>query len=112
MDPDTTLSICSAVLLMMASASYVRQERIALTFAAALFFPTCALSLILGWWVISPVLAVVFLTLTLGISLLVLCLFAIDVIWAPFGLEMTYLTFLCWLLGPLAVVLSIIGVVL
>jgi hypothetical protein len=80
-----------------------------LAVAGVLFFPVCAGGLLLNWWTISPAIALALLSTTLGVSLVVLALFAVDVIWAPFCLEMTYLTFLCWLLCPAAVFLSHVG---
>lgn len=109
MEPDLTLSILSAALLVLAGVAFVRQRRVILAITAALFFPLCGTSLLCSWWLISPILALVFLILTLGVSLVTIVLFLIDVIWAPFGLEMTYLTFLCWILCPLAVVLAGVG---
>lgn len=112
MEPDLTLSILSGVLLLLAGVAYVRHRRTILAVIAAIFFPLCGISLLHGWWSISPILALIFLALTLGVSLVTLVLFLIDLLWAPFGLEMTYLTFLCWILCPLAVLLAGLGSVI
>jgi hypothetical protein len=49
---------------------------------------------------------------TLGLNLCILLLYFIDLIWAPFCLELRYLTLLCWILSPLAVVLNFAGLLL
>ncbi len=103
------LNALSFVLLVLAGVSYVRHRGAVLTAAAALFFPVTAASTVLTWWGFSPALGLAILLLTLGISLVCLALFGIDVVWAPFCLEMTYLTVLCWVLCSAVVLLNYIG---
>jgi len=106
------LNTLSLALLALAATSYVRRRFAILWGAALLFFPVTAAAAVLTWWPLSPALAAVIVALTLGISLCALALFGIDVAWAPFCLEMTYLTVLCWILCPLAVLLDYLGLAL
>jgi hypothetical protein len=46
---------------------------------------------------------------TLGLSLVALALYAIDCLWAPFCLEMTYVALTCWVLWPLLVLVDLVG---
>jgi len=103
------LNALSFALLAVAAVAFFRQRRLVLALAAVLFFPVAAAATVLIWWPISPVAAVLILAVTLGVPLVALAVFAIDFIWAPFCLEMTYLTFLCWILCPLAVLLNYAG---
>ena len=56
--------------------------------------------------------AVAVLALTLGASLLLLGLLWLDVVLAPFCLEMTYPALLCWALCPLAVAVNYMSLIL
>ena len=103
------LNTLSFVLLALAATSYVRRRSAILWGAALLFFPVTAAASVLTWWPLSPALAAAIVVLTLGVSLGALALFGIDVAWAPFCVEMTYLTVLCWILCPLAVLLNHLG---
>jgi len=103
------LNTISLALLIVAGVGYVRRRPVVLWTAAGVFFAAGGAATILIWWPLSPVLAVLVLGLTLGVSLAALALFAIDVTWAPFCLEMTYLTFLCWVLCPAAVLVNYLG---
>ncbi len=106
------LSTLSFALLVLAAVAYSRQRFVALWAAGTLFFCTTGLATVVIWWPVSPSLAVLILAVGLGGSLAVLALFAIDVIWAPFCLEMTYVTALCWILCPLVVLLNYAGLLL
>ncbi len=97
------LNILSFALLGLAAVSYARRQFHVFWPTVVLFFPVLAWTTFATWWAVSPLFTVFLLTFTLGISLLALLLFAVDVIWAPFCLEMTYLTPLCWILCPLLV---------
>lgn len=99
----------SFALLALAAVSYPRWRRRTLAVAGVLFFPATAVAVVLTWWPVSPLLAIVILAVTLGIPLGCLALFGIDVIWAPFCMEMTYVTVWCWILCPLAVMLNYVG---
>lgn len=109
---NVTLNILSFVFLVMAGGAYVLQKRTCLIILATIFFPVATTSLLTTWWPLQPILAIVFIFVTLGGSFLALTLFVIDYIWAPFALEMTYVTFLCWVLCPLAWLLDLIGVII
>ena len=106
------LNMLSFALLALAATSYARRRFVTLWGAAILFFPVTGAAAVTTWWAVSPALAVVIVALTLGVSLSALALFGIDVAWAPFCVEMTYLTFLCWILCPLVVLLNYLGLAL
>ncbi len=103
------LNTVSLALLVLAAVAYIRRRPGVLWPVAALFFPVTGVATVLIWWPVSPALTVLVIALTLGVSLGALALFAIDVAWAPFCLEMTYLTFICWVLCPLAVLVNYVG---
>lgn len=109
---NAALNILSLAFFGLAAVAYGRKHRITLSVAAGLFFPTCGVSLITTWWPLSPLVSLVLTGATLGVALVMLALFAVDVIWAPFALEMTYLTLLCWFLCPLAIALDFTGALL
>jgi hypothetical protein len=100
------------LLFALAAASYVRQRFVGLWLAGLLFFPLTGLATVWTWWPVSPLAAILILVGTLGVPLVCLALFAIDVMWAPFCLEMAYLTILCWVLCPQAVLLNYLGAAL
>ena len=106
------LNIMSFALLALAGVSYARRRFMTLWGAAALFFPVTGAAAVTTWWTLSPTLTIIILLFTLGTSLVALAMFAVDVIWAPFCLEMTYLALLCWILCPLAVLFNYLGLVL
>ena len=106
------LNALSLALLAVAGVAFFRQRRGVLVIAAVLFFPLTAAATVGLWWPLSPPAAALILALTLGVPLIALALFAVDVAWAPFCFEMTYLTILCWLLCPLAVVLNYVAMAL
>jgi len=60
---------------------------------------------------VSPALTLALLGLGVGVPLGLLALYVIDRIWAPFCVEMTYATFLCWVLWPALVVADLAGAV-
>ena len=103
------MDILSFALFALAAVAYARKHRLVLGAAGLLFFPLCCVSLMSTWWALSPIAAIVLPVCTLGGSLVVLVLFGIDVIWAAFGFEATYLTFLCWILCPLAILVDFAG---
>jgi maltodextrin utilization protein YvdJ len=106
------MNIASLVLLALAAVSYAGRRFHMLAGAAVLFFLVTGAATMMTWWSVSPALTVIILAVTLGLSLAALSLFAIDVVWAPFCAEMTYLMVLCWVLCPLAVVLNFLGLTL
>lgn len=97
------LNILSFGLLSLAAVAYARRKFHIFWPAVGLFLPLSAWTTIATWWPVSPLFTVLLLAFTLGLSVVALVLFAVDVIWAPFCLEMTYLTPLCWILCPLLV---------
>ena len=99
----------SFALLALAAVSYARWRRVTLAVAAALFFPVTAVAVVTTWWAMSPALAAAILAVTVGVPLVCLALYGIDVLWAPFCMEMTYVTVWCWILCPVAVALNYVG---
>ncbi|MGD2174280.1 MAG: hypothetical protein PVJ27_02665 [Candidatus Brocadiaceae bacterium] len=102
----------SLALFGAAAVAYSRQRTLALCACGALFVPVAAGATVLVYWPISPALAALLLAGTLGVSLVGLLLYALDRLWAPFCLEMTYATMVCWLLWPLLVVVNFAGLAL
>lgn len=109
---ETALNILSLALFGVGAVAYARQRRIVLAGAGALFFPVTALATLYTWWPLSPAVGCGILLVALALPLVGLLLFAIDVVWAPFCVEMTYLSFLGWLLCPVAVAANWGGVAL
>ena len=103
------LNTLSLALLLIAALAYTRHWPAVLWSLAALFFPVTGIATVLIWWPVSPTLTLAVLLVTLGVPLIALALFTIDVVWAPFCLEMTYPTFVCWILCPLAVLANWMG---
>ena len=106
---DLALNTMSLALFGLAAAAYARRRGTVLLAAAVLFFPVAAGATLAVWWPLCPTAGSLILALTLGVPLALMAVFAVDVIWAPFCLEMTYLTFLCWLICPVGVGLNWIG---
>jgi len=103
------LNILSFALLGLAAVAYARRRTVVLGVAGVLFAPvTCAATLAV-FWPFNPFVAVVLLALTLLPSACAAALYLIDVVFAPFGVEMTYVTFLCWILCPLLVLANFVG---
>jgi hypothetical protein len=73
----------------------------------AAFVPVAAAATVVLYWAPAPALAIALLALGVGLPLLCLALYAIDRIWAPFCVEMTYATLLCWVLWPGLVVINL-----
>jgi len=96
-------------LLALAAVAYSHWRRTTLAVAAALFFPVTAAATLLTWWPVSAAAALCVLCLGVGVPLVCLGLFLVDLIWAPFCMEMTYLTLWCWVLCPLCVALNYVG---
>lgn len=106
---DLHLNILSFALLSLAGVAYGRRRPQVLWPSVALFFPVSAWAAVATWWQGAPVFTLVLLGFTLGLSAVALLLFAVDVVFAPFCLEMTYLTPLCWILCPLLVLVNLAG---
>ena len=103
------LNILSFALLALGAVAYARRRSAVLWAAGVLFFPVAACATVATFWQAMPLFTVFLLALTLGVSLSALMLYAIDVVFAPFCFEMTYLTVLCWLLCPLLVLIDFLG---
>jgi len=103
------LNILSFALLGAGAVAYARRRFAVLWAVGVLFFPVAASATVVTFWQPLPLFAVFLLTLTLGVSLAALALYGIDVVFAPFCFEMTYLTVLCWLLCPLLVFINFLG---
>jgi len=99
-------NVLSLALLGVAAVAFFRQKRGVLVVSAALFLPVTAIATVALWGPISVLGAGVIVAVTLAVPVLLLGIVLIDVLWAPFCLEMTYLGLLCWVLCPLAVVVN------
>jgi len=104
---DLTLSILSAVLLAGTAAAFAGRRPALLCALGAVFVPVAAATTVMLYWGPALWLAVALLGVGIGLPLLGLALYAVDRIWAPFCLEMTYATLLCWVLWPGLVVLNL-----
>lgn len=107
-----TLIFLSPLFLLACGLAYFYQRRITLAISAAAFCYTSSAGMFAVWTSFGNWLAFTLWGATLGLSLCILLLYFIDLIWAPFCLELRYLTLLCWMLGPLAVVLNFAGLLL
>ncbi len=105
---DLTFSILSAVLLVATAATFAGRRPVLLCVTGGLFVPVAAATTVLLYWGPATWLAGVLLGVGIGLPLLGLALYAVDRIWAPFCLEMTYATLLCWVLWPALVVVNLI----
>lgn len=106
------LSMMSLALLAAAAVAFTRHRRMVLMVCCGLFVPTAGLATMAVWWTLSPTLAVLLLSVTLGLPFLALLLYAVDLTLAPFCLEMTYLAMLCWILWPVLVMVNFVGLLL
>lgn len=105
---DLTFAIASAVLLGATAAAFAGRRPALLCVLGAVFVPVAAATTILLYWGREPYVAVALLAAGLGLPLLGLALYAVDRIWAPFCLEMTYATLICWVLWPALVVVNLV----
>ena len=103
------LSIVSLALFVGTAAAFAARRPVLLSGLGAAFVPVAAASTIVTWWGFSHGLTAALLALGLGLPLLGLALYAIDRIWAPFCLEMTYATLLCWVLWPALVMVNLVA---
>jgi hypothetical protein len=103
------LSMLSLALCCLAAVAFYRRRRGVLILAALLFFPVTAAATVSVWWAISHVLAMCIIAATLALPIVLIALFLVDLIWAPFCFEMTYATIPCWILCPLGVLLNYVG---
>ncbi len=106
------LTLLAAALLMVSAVAFTRQRRLLLTVCGGLFVAVVTRATIALYWPVSPAFTVALLTLTVALPLLTLALYAVDVLWAPFCLEMTYPAMICWLLWPALVLADVVGLVL
>jgi hypothetical protein len=104
------LNMLALALLGAAAVAFTRQRRLAMFVCGSLFVGTAALGVLAVWWPVSPPLAVVLLAAGLGLPLAGLLLFAVDLAFAPFCIEMTYPAMLCWLFWPAVVLANYVGI--
>jgi hypothetical protein len=106
---EASLTVTATVLLAATAYAFAQQWRILLVLFGTLFVPAAGAATVAVYWPLHPLLAVVLLSVTLGISLAGLLLYAVDRIWAPFCIEMTYAALVCWLLWPLLMAADLAG---
>jgi hypothetical protein len=102
----------SLALLGAAAAAFTRQRRPVMAVCAALFVLSAGLAAGTVYWAVSPGLTIALLGVTLGLPLTALALYAVDVAFAPFCVEMTYPAMLCWVLWPVLVAFNFAGMAL
>ena len=105
-------TILSAALLVTAAVAFTRQRRMVLVVCAGLFVVVAALASVDVYWPVSPAFTVVLLAVTLGLPLLTHIIYAVDLVFTPFGSEMSWPAMICWLLWPVLVVANVIGLLL
>lgn len=103
------LNALSLALFGAAALAFTRQRTLVLAVCGGLFVPVAGLVSIALYWPLSPVFALLLLCVTLGLPLLALLLYAVDVAFAAFCVEMTYPAIICWLLWPLLVLVNFLG---
>jgi len=103
------LNILSLALLGTAAVAFSRQRTLVLFVCGGLFVPVAGTAALAVYWPVSPALAVGLLCVTLGLPLLALLLYAVDVVFAPFCVEMTYPGMVCWVLWPVLVAAEFVG---
>lgn len=106
------LNLLSLVLLTMCAYSWSRQLTKALIPCAAVFLAVAGWTTVATLYPWSPTVAVALMAVTLLGSAAAVTLYVIDVVWAPFCLEMTYMLIICWILCPLLVAANFIGLAL
>jgi hypothetical protein len=106
------MNALSLALLGAAAVAFTRQRRAALLVCGGLFVPAAAAATAATFWPVSPAAAVLAMAATLGPSVLGLALYAVDRVFAPFCLEMTYAGMLCWVLWPVLVAVDFAGLLL
>ena len=106
------MSVLSFALLSAAAIAFTRQRVVVLAVCGVLLVPVVTIATVAVYWPIGPVLAIVLLCATLGVSLLALLLYLVDRIFAPFCVEMTYPAMICWVLWPVLVLADFVGLLL
>ena len=106
---DLILSIASLALFVGTAAAFAGRRPVLLSALGAAFVPVTVVTTVVIWWGGSHTLTIVLMAVGLGLPLVGLALYAIDRIWAPFCLEMTYATLLCWVLWPALVMVNLVA---
>lgn len=99
----------SLVLLGAAAVAFTRQRAMVMIVCAGLFVVSSGLAALALYWALSSAFTIALLGVTLGLPLLTLLLYAVDLALAPFCVEMTYPAMLCWLLWPVLVAVNAVG---
>jgi hypothetical protein len=100
------LNMLATALLAATAMAFTRQRRFVMVCCGALFVLAAVWTTVAVWWAVSAVAAVVILMVLIGIPLLALLVFAVDYVWTPFCLEMTWPGMICWLFWPALVALN------
>jgi hypothetical protein len=108
-DMAPSLNLASAALLATAAVAFARRWGRMSVGTGALFMAVALAATWLAWWPESPVLGTVVLALGWGVPAVGLLLYGIDLVWAPFRLEMTYVAQLRWVLWPALVLANFAG---
>ena len=109
---EQSLNVLALGLFATAAVAFTRQRRAVMLVCGALFVPVAGVATVAVWWPVSPAVAIVLLLAGMALPLLTLLLFAVDLIWAPFAVEMTYPAMLCWVLWPVLVAADFAGLLL
>ena len=103
------LNVLALALLGAAAMAFTRQRRLVLAVCGTLFVPAAVLGAVAVYWSLSPALTIVLLAVTMALPLLALGAYAVDVLFAPFCVEMTYPAMICWVLWPLLMAANFVG---
>ena len=109
---EQSLDMLALALFGAAAVAFTRQRRAVMLTCGALFVPVATLATVVVWWPVSPAAGVALLLAGMALPLVTLLLFAIDLVWAPFALEMTYPALLCWVLWPVLIAADFAGLLL
>jgi len=100
------LNMLSLALLGAAAVAFTRQRAMVLIVCSGLFTLSSGLAALAVCWALSPAFTIALLSVTIGLPFLTLALYAVDLAFAPFCVEMTYPAMLCWLLWPALVAVN------
>ena len=106
------LTILAAALLVATAVAFTRQRRMVMTVCGALFVAVATAATLALYGPASPTFTAALLAATMGLPLLTLALYAVDLLLSPFCAQMSYPAMLCWVLWPVLVAADLVGLVL
>ncbi len=107
--PALDMSVLSLALLAAAAVAFTRQRKAAMLVCGGAFVPTVVVATVSVFWSWSAAFTVALLAVLLGLPLLTLFLFWVDMAFAPFCIQMTYPGMLCWVFWPALLCADFLG---